>query len=136
MRRVFIDSGYLVALVKKRDPYRAKALEVSAQLNQGQVEFITTTAVIYEFLDALSQPLYRQEAVQIWKLIQRTGAIEVTPITQALFEQAVDLYESRRDKKWGITNCMSFVVMNERGISDALAVDADFEQAGFTLLLK
>jgi predicted nucleic acid-binding protein len=46
------------------------------------------------------------------------------------------LYDARPDKKWTLTDCISFVVMQERGITEALTGDQHFEQAGFTALLK
>jgi predicted nucleic acid-binding protein len=45
-------------------------------------------------------------------------------------------FSVRPDKEWSLTDCISFVVMNERGITDALTSDHHFEQAGFQILLK
>jgi uncharacterized protein len=42
---------------------------------------------------------------------------------------------SRRDKEWSLTDCISFVVMKERGLTEALTADHHFEQAGFKALL-
>jgi uncharacterized protein len=53
-----------------------------------------------------------------------------------LFSAGLELFRSRRDKEWSLTDCMSFVVMRERGITDALTNDHHFEQAGFRILLK
>jgi predicted nucleic acid-binding protein len=44
-------------------------------------------------------------------------------------------YESRPDKAWSLTDCISFVVMNQHGLTEALTGDHHFEQAGFTALL-
>ena len=62
--------------------------------------------------------------------------IEVLPQTGNLFTAAVAFYAARLDQRWSLTDCMSFVVMTERGIPQALAYDRDFEQAGFTALLR
>jgi predicted nucleic acid-binding protein len=35
------------------------------------------------------------------------------------------------DKEWGLTDCISFVMMQERGLTTVLTVDKHFEQAGF-----
>ena len=56
--------------------------------------------------------------------------------TPELFAQAVALYHSRPDKEWGMAECVSFCVMQERGITDALAYDHHFTQAGFHALLR
>jgi hypothetical protein len=53
-----------------------------------------------------------------------------------LFEAGTDLYSRRSDKEWSLTDCISFVVMQEQGIGEALTGDRHFEQAGFRALLK
>jgi hypothetical protein len=58
------------------------------------------------------------------------------PATQELFDRGVALYESRPDKEWSLTDCISFVVMADHGITEALTGDRHFEQAGFVALLK
>jgi uncharacterized protein len=52
------------------------------------------------------------------------------------FGAARTFFSTRPDKEWSLTDCISFVVMNERGIGDALTNDHHFEQAGFQILLK
>ena len=52
------------------------------------------------------------------------------------FDEGVRLYVARPDKDWSLTDCISFVVMRERGITEALTGDRHFEQAGFVALLK
>jgi predicted nucleic acid-binding protein len=53
-----------------------------------------------------------------------------------LYEAGIELYRARADKDWSLTDCISFVVMEERGIADALTGDRHFEQAGFQAMLK
>ncbi len=45
------------------------------------------------------------------------------------------LYSQRPDKDWGLTDCISFAVMTQEGITQAFTSDRHFEQAGFTKLL-
>jgi len=40
------------------------------------------------------------------------------------------------DKEWGLTDCISFVVMKDRKLTDVLTTDHHFEQAGFKSLLR
>ena len=61
---------------------------------------------------------------------------EVVPETTDLFKEGLKLYSSRPDKGWSLTDCLSFVVMKERGILDALTSDHHFNQAGFHALLR
>lgn len=62
--------------------------------------------------------------------------VVLLPPDQILFDAGLELYASRSDKEWSLTDCISFVVMRERGITDALTGDHHFEQAGFVALLK
>ena len=56
-------------------------------------------------------------------------------LSEALCAVALQLFQARADKEWGLTDCVSFVVMQERAITDALTADAHFQQAGFRSLL-
>jgi len=40
------------------------------------------------------------------------------------------------DKEWGMTDCISFIVMEDHGLTDALTADEHFQQAGFRALLR
>jgi predicted nucleic acid-binding protein len=72
-------------------------------------------------------------------MIQRLLAadhVTVIRLTPELFERAFALYSAHRDKEWGLTDCVSFVVMREKGIADALTSDRHFVQAGFRALMR
>jgi len=60
--------------------------------------------------------------------------IEVVEIDQRLFEKGFEVYQKYDDKQWGLVDCVSFVVMWERGLTEVLTFDSDFEQAGFRVL--
>jgi len=53
-----------------------------------------------------------------------------------LFDRGCELYISRSDKEWSLTDCISFVVMRREELTDALTADRHFEQAGFSALLR
>lgn len=89
-----------------------------------------------EIGDALAAPEYRGTAEAHILAPQRNPTADIVPLTEDLFRRGFELYRERQDKKWGITDCISFVTMRDRGIQDALTKDRDFEQAGFTALLR
>jgi predicted nucleic acid-binding protein len=60
----------------------------------------------------------------------------VVHIDPELDEQAWQLLSNRQDKHWSLVDCASFVLMNQRGLVEALTTDQHFEQAGFVRLLK
>lgn len=56
-------------------------------------------------------------------------------MTSNAFREATERYRTRGDKTWGLTDCTSFLLMEQKGITDALSGDRDFQQAGFAALL-
>ena len=68
--------------------------------------------------------------------LERDTDVVVVPQADAQFTAALERYASQADQTWGLTDCASFLVMEERTITEALAYDRDFEQAGFTALLR
>jgi uncharacterized protein len=136
MNGVFADTGYWIALFNPRDQLHAKAVTAS-QVLQGR-QIVTSQMVLTEFLNyyaALGQP-FRQRAVQVVRSFQSNVDVEIVPQTDGQFAAALTLYAQRPDKEWGITDCASFLIMQERGIVEALAHDDHFQQAGFIPLLR
>jgi predicted nucleic acid-binding protein len=68
----------------------------------------------------LSKLKYRQAAVELLQSLEDDPTVEVVPLTEELYERAVQLYGGRADKEWGLTDCVSFIVMQERGLTEAL----------------
>lgn len=62
--------------------------------------------------------------------------VEIIPATHDLFERARALFAQRTDKMWSLTDCTSFVVMKDHGLTAALTGDQHFEQAGFQRLMQ
>ena len=67
--------------------------------------------------------------------MQRDPNLEIVPLSEQLYRRSLDLYRQHQDKEWGLTDCVSFAVMRERKITDALTADDHFRQAGFRILL-
>ena len=97
---------------------------------------ITTWAVILEIGNALSKARYRSVAVSLLDSIAENRDLEIVPFSERLVEESFALFRARGDKEWSLTDCMSFVVMRQRGITDALTADDHFRQAGFRPLLS
>jgi predicted nucleic acid-binding protein len=85
--------------------------------------------------NSLARRRYRQGGVALRSLTTDASAV-IEPITTKLFHRALDLYEARMDKEWGLVDCLSFLVMSDRGLTEALTSDEHFEQAGFIALLR
>ena len=136
MSAVFADAGYWIALWNPRDNLHPKALSVVDSL--GTASVVTTQMVLTEALDAMAGmgEFRRRLAIRMLHNLEIDPYVEIVPQTDAQFRGAVERYASRGDQRWSLTDCASFLVMEERGITEALAYDRDFEQAGFAALLR
>ena len=94
--------------------------------------------MLAEFLNHVGEggQQLRGEAISSVRALIDDPNVDVVPQSAAQFDSAVKLYSSRLDKEWSLTDCASFVIMEEMNIREALAGDHDFEQAGCTILLS
>jgi uncharacterized protein len=90
---------------------------------------VTTEAVLWEWLNALSDPRTRALAAEGYERVHQDPQVEVIPFQPEWTASAVDLYRARGDKHWSLTDCLSFVVMERRGFREALTTDRHFVQA-------
>ena len=132
---IFLDTAYVYALVNTRDQWPAAAVQWQRKLTADRRRLVTTEFVLVEIADGLAAVRFRVQGVQVIATLQASPLVDIVPASSQLFTAAFALYHSRRDKDWGLTDCASFVVMNERGLSEALTTDAHFRQAGFRALL-
>ena len=130
---IFIDTSALVALVDNSDSLYETATAVMAECRAGKVRFFVSELVLVEFLNSLCSAKFRMNAIDLVDAFRRSEQVTVIPTDQ--FEQALGLYRDRPDKEWSLTDCVSFILMSERGISQAFTSDRHFEQAGFVKLL-
>ena len=132
---VFLDTGYAIALLSPRDQYHMAAKRLGDDLKSGGHKVITTDAVILELGAALARAAYRAAAAAFIDALRADPNVEVAALDRALFESAYRLFKDRPDKDWSLTDCVSFVLIRERGISEALTADQHFVQAEIKALL-
>lgn len=131
--RLFLDTTFVQALLDRRDPLNGRARSFSPRLDPPS-RLVVTEAVLVEVGNALSAYL-RPAAVEFLDGCYAAENVRVVPVDTPLLSRALRLYESRPDKMWGLTDCISFVVMAEQGLTEALTADRHFVQAGFRALL-
>ena len=136
MALVFADTGYWIAVLLPGDRLHDRATAMADAYDESTVA--TTQMVLTEVLNHVSRMGLRTKLAAT-RLLDDLGSnpdVEIVPQTDTQFKTAVERYASRSDQRWSLTDCASFLLMEERGITEALAFDRDFEQAGFIALLR
>ena len=131
--RFFLDTAFVQALLNRNDQYHRIAKSRLNELRTAK-EVWTTEAILIEIGNALSVA-QRAAAVRFITQCYATPNIHVVPVDTGLLNRALGLYGERTDKEWGLTDCISFVVMKDRGITLVLSADVHFRQAGFSTML-
>jgi predicted nucleic acid-binding protein len=133
MNPVFADTSYYLALVNPVDPRHERALDMAENL-LGRT--FVTEYVLIELGSALSRGSDRSVFVELVKQLQNDRSTVIIPSSSSLFRQGLTLFAGRPDKDWSLVDCISFVVMKQRHLKEALSMDAHFAQAGFRALLR
>ena len=132
---VFLDAAYAIALSVPKDSYHKRAVLLADELEASKTRLVTTRAVMLEIGNALSKQRYRHAAVELLRSLEADPNVTIVPLSEDLYAQALRLYRGRPDKDWGLTDCTSFIAMQDRKITEALTTDEHFQQAGFRALL-
>ena len=133
MKRVFADTYFLLAVVNVKERDHEAALRYFAA---EDLEFITTAWVISEVAASLAPAARRAGFVRLYAELRDDPNFTILPASQQRFLQGLELYGKRPDKDWSLTDCISFVTMEQEGLSEALTGDHHFEQAGFRALFQ
>ncbi len=130
---VFADAFFYVALINRHDAYHVRAMSY-ARTYHGSV--VTTEWVLAEVADALAASTARRQVLAAFNQLSADPDTRIVGASSELFAHGLELYNQRSDKAWSLTDCISFVVMQEQGIAEALTGDHHFTQAGFAALLS
>ncbi|MCY3022874.1 MAG: PIN domain-containing protein [Planctomycetota bacterium] len=132
MTPTFADSAYYFALLNPDDRLHTATLRLSRG-RRGPI--VVTGFVLMELGDGLSRMNLRRGFIMLLASLRADPQVQIVPVSERLFERGMALYADRPDKEWSLTDCTSFVVMREHGLTEALTSDRHFEQAGFRALL-
>ncbi len=132
MSPVFGDTAYFLALLNARGHLHPQALALS---ENPPGPLITTEWILTELGDALSAPSARERFTQLVAALREEADVEIVPASRELFNRGCALFAQRPDKAWSLTDCLSFVTMQEHGLKNALTADQHFEQAGYRRLM-
>ena len=129
---MFADTSFFEAILSVRDEHHGAAVEAS---RGGWTATVTTEFVLIELGATFSKPDDRADFLMIDRMVRTRKDVTLIPATSALLQRGRDLFAARPDKAWSLTDCISFLIMQENDIADALTTDHHFTQAGFRALL-
>jgi uncharacterized protein len=132
--RLLLDATFIVGYLNPRDQHHKKAQECMARV-ENALEVLITEAVLVEIGNLLHPTQHRGRAAEFIEACYVSDNITVIALDTDLLKRAVQFYRQHSDKPWGLTDCISFVVMSDRGLTTAVTADRDFQQAGFRALM-
>jgi len=134
--RIFLDASFTIALASQKDNHHTQALVLMERILAERPQLVTTRPVMLEIGDRLGKVQNRTRAVQALMALESDPLVQIVPLSTVLHERAFQLFQSRRDKEWGMTDCVSFVVMQDMQLTSSLTTDNHFREAGFRALLR
>jgi predicted nucleic acid-binding protein len=131
MKKVFLDTGYLIALEAADDQHHEAALGHWQNLSRPMPLLVTTSYVFDEVVTFFNGGNRHAKAVEIGNLLLESPSVKMVHIDEALFREAWQYFIQSDDKSYSLTDCASFVVMKRLRVRTALRFDKHFLQAGF-----
>lgn len=136
MTTYFLDTGFLIALELADDQHHATAVATWRDVRKRRATLVTTSFVFDEVVTFFNSRGHHAKAVQIGDALLNSRVARFVHVDEALFAEAWREFSLRPDKRYSLTDCVSFVVMTRLRIKAALAFDRHFTQAGFERLPK
>jgi len=134
-RTVFLDTSFVIALENRADPHHERAKALDRDLLNVSATLMLHWGILFEIGDGYARLGRRAKGQQLLARFQNEQGYLVHPITEPLLQEAMKLYFGHSDKEWGLTDCVSFALMKQEGVIEALTADDHFLQAGFKALL-
>ena len=127
----FLDTGFLIALESADDQHHAEAVAAWHDIHRVRAPLVTTSYVFDEVTTFFNSRGHHAKAVEIGEALLNSQAVTLVHVEESLFAEAWREFSRHADKRYSLTDCVSFVVMRRRRIKKALAFDKHFAQAGF-----
>lgn len=128
MKRLFADAFFFLALWNRHDFFHRR---VVGFLGGFQGSLVTTRWVLMEVADGLADTRKRLSIKSGFEKLEASPIVKVIGFSEPLYQSGLALYAERPDKAWSLTDCISFVVMEQENLREALTGDRHFAQAGF-----
>jgi predicted nucleic acid-binding protein len=129
---VFVDTSAFYALMVRSETAHEPVRKAFARVLDSGRPMWTTSFVLVETMALLQHRIGLDAARDFDE--ELLPAIRVTWVDEDLYRAGADRLwrEDRRDVS--LVDCVSFEFMKREGLTTALAVDADFSEAGFDVI--
>jgi len=136
MTSLFLDTSYLIAVEVADDQNHKAAFEHwRKSLRSSSSPLLVTSSYIFtEVLTLLNSCGYHTKAVELGKNLLSSRSINLVHVDEELFYEGWAYFQKHKDKRYSLTDCVSFVLMKRLRIEKALTFDRHFAQAGFVKL--
>jgi len=133
VKPAFADTSYYLAYLNPDDVCHSRAVELSQVLRR---RVVVSEFVLLEVANALSRAADRGVFAALLRELRADRGTTILAASAELFDRGCQLHSRMKDKDWSLTDCISFVIMREGGLNEALTADHHFEQAGFVAMLR
>ncbi|MFT3882937.1 MAG: PIN domain-containing protein [Gemmatales bacterium] len=137
MFKYFVDTSGWGAWADSNDQYHSHAVEVFDRIWNDRATLITSSFVLLELTALFNHFRFtKNRQMEFFANLFLDASIEVLQIDHELEQRVWQLWRERHDKLWTVTDCSSFIIMQELGITEAVTADHHFAQAGFVCLIQ
>lgn len=134
MTVLFLDTGFLIALEAVDDQFHHSASRFWQNFLSKPSALVTTSFVLDEVATYFNSRGHHSKAIDIGRYLMTSPSVKLIHVDATLFQESWRWLERHQDKRYSLTDCVSFVVMKQLKIKTALTFDKHFAQAGFQML--
>lgn len=134
MKKLFLDTSYVIALEIANDQNHQIAYNHWQNLVLTKPQLVTTSYIFDEIVTFFNSRRIHYKAVEVGNRLLSSPSLEFIHVDESLFEEGWQLFQKYNDKSYSLTDCVSFIVMEQWKITTALTFDSHFVQAGFSKL--
>jgi predicted nucleic acid-binding protein len=129
---MLLDTSGLLCLLHRQEPFHEQACSEYKRANSR----VTHSFVLAEFVALANARGMPQPAVLAFlRDLLADPEIHKVWVNEFMTSQAIALLTARQDRGYSLCDAVSFIVMRERNVEDALTTDHHFDEEGFQRLL-
>lgn len=131
---MLLDTSGFLCYLHQDEPQHQEAVRL---LNRANSRLLTHNYVLAELVALALVRRFPRSVVLVFMMdLLNNPDIEMVWVSEQLHREAVELLRDRQDKTYSLCDAVSFILMRQHGMNEALTTDRHFEQEGFVRLLQ